>query len=156
MTVQEAGRGKAGKAKKKRLSARKPVRASTSYLALARELPIRPLRSDEELDAAIAMVDRLLSRRKPLDEQEQGYLDSLSHEIERYEALAYPMPNVSAEAMLRHLIEAKGVTLSQAAADTGIALSTISAVLSGKRKLNRNHIETLAPYFGVEPGAFLG
>lgn len=31
---------------------------SESYLALIREFPLRQIRSDEELDAAIAMLDK--------------------------------------------------------------------------------------------------
>ena len=58
--------------------------------------------------------------------------------------------------MLRHLIDAKSVTLSEVAAKTGIAVSTLSSVLRGKRELNRGHIEKLAPVFGVAPGVFLG
>jgi HTH-type transcriptional regulator/antitoxin HigA len=118
--------------------------------------PIHPIRSEKDLDQAIAVIDKLISRRKPLDPQEKDYLDSLSHEVERYEAVAHPMPAVSDAAMLRHLIEARGVTLSEAAKGSGIALSTLSSVLSGKRHLNRSHIEKLAPYFGVEPAVFLG
>ena len=79
----------------------------------------------------------------------------LSHEIERCEAAAYPMPAVSGAAMLRHLIEAREATLSEVAAATGIAVSTLSAVLAKKRKLNLAHIGVLAPYFGVRPGVLL-
>ncbi len=131
-------------------------RASSSYLALVITYPIHPIHSEEDLDQAIAVIDKLLSRRKPLDPQEQDYLDSLSNEVERYEAVAHPMPAVSDAAMLRHLIEARAVKLSEVAEATGIALSTLSSVLSGKRHLNRSHIEKLAPYFGVEPAVFLG
>ena len=130
--------------------------ASASYLKLAAVFPIRPLHSEVELDEAIRVVDRLLSRKKPLDGQEQGYLDSLSHEIERDEAANVPMPDVSGTAMLQHLIEARNATLSEVAAKTGIAVSTLSSVLKGKRELNRGHIEKLAPVFGVAPGVFLG
>jgi HTH-type transcriptional regulator/antitoxin HigA len=129
--------------------------ASASYLALAKAYPIHPIRSEEDLDTAIAVVDRLLSRRKPLAPPEQDYLESLSHEIERYEAVAHPMPAVSGAAMLRHLVEARGVTLSKLAEETGIAVSTLSAVLNHRRNLNLTHIEKLAPYFGVEPSVFL-
>ena len=117
--------------------------------------PIRPLRSEADLDQAIKILDRLLSRKKPLDEQEQGYFDSLSHEIERYEESNVPMPKVSGTAMLRHLIEAGELTLSSVASATGIAVSTLSSVMSGKRELNRNHIEKLAAFFGVAAGVFL-
>jgi transcriptional regulator with XRE-family HTH domain len=57
--------------------------------------------------------------------------------------------------MLRHLMEARGVTQTEVASVTGIMKSTLSAVLTGKRELTRSHIEKLAPYFGVGPGAFL-
>ncbi len=130
------------------------TRANARYLKLATKFPIRPLCSDVELDQAIDVIDRLLSRKQPLDEQEQGYLESLSHEIERYEAANVAIPNVSGIAMLRHLIEAREVTLSELAATTDLAVSTISSVLNGKRHLNRRHIEKLAPYFGVSPGVF--
>ena len=129
------------------------MRASASYLALVRAYPIHPIQSDDDLDHAIAMVDSLLCRL--LDKDEQGYLEVLSHEIERYEAVAYPMPNVSEGAMLRHLMEAHDMNLSQAAEATGIAVSTLSAVLSGKRRLNLSHIRALASCFGIEPAVFL-
>jgi len=129
---------------------------SSSYLNLVAAYPIHPIRSEEDLDEAIAVIDKLLSRPKPLDPQEKDYLESLSYEVERYEASAYPMPSVSDAALLRHLMEAKEVSQSDVARATGIALSTISSVLKGKRSLNRTHIETLASYFGVPPGVFLG
>jgi HTH-type transcriptional regulator/antitoxin HigA len=56
--------------------------------------------------------------------------------------------------MLRFLIEAKGVTQAQAAKGAGIAESTVSEVLAGKRKLNRAQIGKLCRYFGVGTGAF--
>jgi HTH-type transcriptional regulator/antitoxin HigA len=131
------------------------VRANSAYLALVKQYRIHPIQSDADLDRAIAVVDGLLCRQGPLDPQEQDYLDILSHEIERYEALAHPMPAVSDAGMLRHLLDAKGVTLSRASTETGIAISTLSAVAKGKRKLNRDHIQKLARYFGVEPGVFM-
>ncbi|MDB5385529.1 MAG: putative transcription regulator containing domain [Planctomycetaceae bacterium] len=130
-------------------------RASASYLKLVVAFPIRPLRNDDELNQAIGVLDRLLSRKKPLDDQEQGYFDSLSHEIEYYEDANVPMPEVSGIAMLRHLIDTRNATLSEVAAGAEIAVSTMSSVLGGKRKLNRTHIEKLARYFEVKPGLFL-
>jgi HTH-type transcriptional regulator / antitoxin HigA len=127
--------------------------AAPSYLALVCNYPIHPIRSEKDLDDAIAVVDGLLCRS--LDKDEQDYLDVLSHEIERYESAAYPMPPVSAAAMVRHLLDARDVTLSEVSKGTGIVLSTLSAVLHGKRKLNLAHVQTLAAYFGVEPVVFL-
>jgi len=74
--------------------------------------------------------------------------------IEQYESEAHPMAPVSDVEMLRHLIEAKGVSQKEVAKATGIADSTISEVLKGKRVLNRGHIGKLARYFGVSPDVF--
>ena len=116
------------------------------------EFPIRPIRSDKELDHAICVLDRLLSRKRALDSQEQGYFDSLSHEIQLYEEASIVMPAVSGADMLRHLIDAREATMTDVAVQTGIAVSTISAVLGGKRKLNRNHIENPGPLLRCRPG----
>jgi HTH-type transcriptional regulator/antitoxin HigA len=130
-------------------------RASASYLALARVYPIHPIRSDADLDLAIATLDGLQVRPEPLDSQEQDYLESLANEIERYESEAYPMPAVSGADMLRHLLDAHDTSISAVAEATQIAVSTLSAVLKNKRKLNLNHIRALATHFGVENAVFL-
>jgi HTH-type transcriptional regulator/antitoxin HigA len=116
-------------------------------------VPLRPIRSKAALDRAIALVDELLDRGN-LGRDEQDYLDVLSDLIERYEAEEHPIAPVSDAQMLQHLIEAKGVTQADVARETGIAESTISEVLAGKRSLNRTHIGKLARYFHVEPGVF--
>jgi HTH-type transcriptional regulator / antitoxin HigA len=124
------------------------------YLDWIREFPLRPIRSNRELHDALAVIDRLLSQKRLLHE-ERDYLDVLSGLVERYEKEEYPMSPVSDGEMLAHLIEAKSVTQVQVARATGIAESTISAVLSGNRRLNRDHIEKLARYFHVGVRAFL-
>ncbi len=140
-------------------SPRRAARGSDSYLALARAFPLCPLRSEADLDRATRVLEGLLSRTRPLDAKEQDYLEVLSHEIERYEAEAYPMPEVSGADMLRYLIDQREVTLSEVAQATGVAVSTLSDILNQKaarkRKLNLDHIQALAPYFGVEPAVFL-
>lgn len=124
------------------------------YLDLVRAFPLRPIRSDEELDRAIATVNSLIDR-DDLDPGEDDYLDVLSDLVEKYETEHHPIPAVSEADMLRHLIEARDVTQAQLAADTGIAESTVSAILSGKRGLSRNHVVALARYFKVSPAVFI-
>ena len=129
--------------------------ARESYFSLFRAFPIRPIRSEKELDEAIEVARKLFCRGKPLNRAEDDYFQLLSHEIERYEAVAYPMPPVPPAEMLRHLMEGHDTTLSKVADGSGVSLSTLSAVLNGKRKLNLTHIRSLASYFGVEPSVFL-
>ena len=123
------------------------------YLELVLRLPLRPIRSDKELNAAVKMVDSLLDR-KDLALEEEDYLEVLGDLIEQYESEAHPIAPVSDVEMLRHLIEAKGVSQTEVSKATGIADSTISEVLKGKRSLNRSHIGKLARYFSVSPDVF--
>jgi HTH-type transcriptional regulator/antitoxin HigA len=124
------------------------------YLDLVRRFPLRPLRAGRDLDAAIAMIDSLIDLPK-LTVPERDYLDVLSDLVEAYEAEKVPMRPVGDSDLLRFLIEQKGVTQIEVATGAGIAGSTISEVLAGKRKLNRGQIAKLARYFHVEPGVFL-
>jgi HTH-type transcriptional regulator / antitoxin HigA len=124
------------------------------YLALIRELPLRPIRTEAGLDRAIAMVDAL-SDREALSPDEHDYLLVLSGLIEKYEDERYPIPAVSGIAMLRYLIESRGVSQAKVAAEASIAESTLSEILAGKRKLGIRHVTILARYFKVDPGLFI-
>ena len=124
------------------------------YLKLVRHFPLRPLRTNTDLDAAVAVIDSLIDQND-LAAPEQDYLDVLSNLVEAYENEAVPMGPVGDAEMLLFLLEQKGVTQSELATGARIAESTISEVLSGKRKLNRTQIGKLARYFHIEPGAFL-
>lgn len=123
------------------------------YLELIRRFPLRPLRTNADLDAAVAVVDSLIDQHVLL-QPEQDYLDVLSDLVEDYEAEAVPIRPVADAEMLRFLVENSRVKQSDLAKQSGIAESTISEVLAGKRKLNRAQIGKLARYFHVEPGAF--
>jgi HTH-type transcriptional regulator / antitoxin HigA len=125
------------------------------YLELVQRFPLRHLRSDRELKRAIKMIDTLIIR-SDLARGEQDYLDVLTDIVEKYEAENCPMSPVSDADMLRHLIEARGITQAQLSADVNIPMSSISEVLHGKKKLTRRHIGILAEYFRVDPGVFLG
>ena len=124
------------------------------YLELVRQFPLRPLRTESDLDSAIAVIDSLIDQDN-LSAPEQDYLDVLSDLVEAYEAEAVPITPVGDAEMLKFLIEQKGVSQNETAVGAKIAESTISEVLSGKRKLNRSQISKLSQFFHVEPGAFL-
>jgi HTH-type transcriptional regulator / antitoxin HigA len=127
---------------------------SDRYLDLFRAFPIRPVRSDSELDRAVAMIDSLVDREE-LEPDEQDYLDVLADQVEKQESEQHPLPAVPEADLLRHLIEARGITQLQLATDTGIVESTISNILSGKRAMSRKHIAAFASYFHVSPAVFI-
>jgi HTH-type transcriptional regulator / antitoxin HigA len=121
------------------------------YIDLVKAFPLTSIRTERQLDAAQTVMDRLLSKVR-LHRGERMYLDALSDLVMRYEDEHYPIEPVSDAAMLQHLLEAKGVTQSQVHKDTGIALSLLSEVLSGKRKFSKSMIGKLAEYFHVDKG----
>jgi HTH-type transcriptional regulator/antitoxin HigA len=132
---------------------RRDAEPSIPYLALIQRFPLRPIRSDEEPDQAIEVIDELTDR-EDLDQSEKDNLDVLSGLIERYEAAAYPIGPVSDADVLAHLIEARGITQAALAHEAEVAESTISEILAGKRFLYRLQIARLARYFNVGPTVF--
>ena len=127
---------------------------SDRYLELVRQVPLRPIRSESELNRAIEQIDALLDQDRAVTPRTTTSTFSATL-VEKYEDEHDPMPPVSGAEMLRFLIESQHTTQSKVATGTGISESTISEVLAGKRELNRKHIEALSRHFHVSPAVFL-
>ena len=123
------------------------------YFKLVRVFPLRPLRSESDLDRAIALIDSLVTR-DDLDSGEEDYLDVLSDLVHKYEAEHDPIAPVPDADMVRFLLESNDMTQTELAEQSGIAVSTVSEILSGKRKLTRDHIGALSRIFHVSPAVF--
>lgn len=124
-------------------------RERDSYLQLILAFPLTSIRSEQHLDAAQAVIDRLLAQGR-LDHGTTLYLDALSDLVARYEDEHYPIAPSSDADMLRHLLDAKGVTQTQLHQETGLPKSTISEVLAGKKPFSRQMIRKLAEFFAVD------
>jgi len=120
-----------------------------SYLACVRAFPLTTISSHEHMKAAQAVMDRLLAQAR-LNRGEQSYLDALSDLVASYEDAHFPIEPASDADMLRHLLDAKGVSQADLHRETGISKSSISEVLSGKKPLSRQMIRRLADYFHVD------
>lgn len=129
------------------------ITATKKYLDLVSRFPLRPIEREEELDAAIAVVDLLLAKRR-LSKDEDDYLDVLGDLIHKYEKSAHPIEPASDAEMLKHLLESRDLSQTELHEATGIAISTISAILNGKRRLSRRHIAALSAYFHVSADSF--
>jgi HTH-type transcriptional regulator/antitoxin HigA len=119
-----------------------------AYLELVKTFPLTSIRSEDDLEAAQKVMDRLLAEAR-LSSGEAMYLDALSDLVAAYEDEHYPIEPASDAEILSHLMEAKGITQTELHRNTKIAKSTISEVLAGKKLFSRQMIRTLADYFGI-------
>ena len=125
-----------------------------TYLTLIRTCPLRPLRSEADLDEAMVILDALVVK-DALSAAEADYLAVLSDLVEQYEAEAHPIPPASDAALLQHLLEAHAVTPVEVAQATGMDAVTLAAVLAGTLQLTREQIGQLARYFQMSPSVFV-
>lgn len=133
-----------------------PKRTKKTYEELIAEFPLRPIKNERMNDRAGKIAGDLALHAEALSRGELDYLDVLTTLIEIYEAEhhAIDTSDLTPVDFLRHLIEENGLTLSRLADETGIKVSTLSLILSGKRKMNVRHMNELAKRFGVNTSLF--
>jgi HTH-type transcriptional regulator / antitoxin HigA len=133
----------------------KGLRVGARYHQLFDAFPLRPLRTDAERDRAQEMLEWLLrakkDRRSP---DEQDYFDILVRLIEEYENVHYPMGEPTDVEMVEHLMAIRGLSQTELAIGVRIHKATLSNLMTGRRRLTREHIEAIAAFFHVSPAVF--
>ena len=123
--------------------------------------PYFHITDDEHYKEALELVENLLEEAEDsLDDPLNAIIEMLSHAIEAYEIedkeLAafekHAMDQPADLAMLRLLMDQHG--LGTAYLPEIGSKSMVSRVLSGKRSLNKKHIQALAERFSIDPGLF--
>jgi HTH-type transcriptional regulator / antitoxin HigA len=132
-----------------RISAPLKGKIRDDYLALVVRFPLASLKSAEHFQDAQAVIDTLLTKQ-PMSAGEEIYLDALSDLVAAYEDTHYPIEPASDADILRHLMEAKQISQAELHRDTGLAKSSISEVLAGRKSFSRQMMRTLADYFKVD------
>lgn len=94
-----------------------------------------------------------LGEKGRLKAKERGFAELLTLLIEAYEEECYPVRRASPVEVLQELLTANGLKQKDLASLLG-SESLVSAVLSGKRELNRRHIERLSKRFHFSPAVF--
>jgi len=132
------------------------AKVSKEYLGLIAAFPLKPIRNETELKRATKVAEKLMVRdENDLTADETGYLEVLARLIEEYEDVHYPMDEPTPAGMLEFMIEQRDVTQREVAEATGIPISTVSELISGKRGFTLNHVERLAAYFHCNPAVFI-
>ena len=127
---------------------------SDDYLKLIVKFPLVSIRSATHFQKAQSIIDELLALEK-LSAGELLYLDALSDLVATYEDEAFPIDRPSDAAILSHLMDAKGVSQAEVCQGAGISKSTVSEVLSGKRRISRIMAGKLATFFHVDKSVLM-
>jgi HTH-type transcriptional regulator / antitoxin HigA len=130
-----------------------PGRSSNEYLALLRAFPPRPIRDDDEHRRAVAVVNGLLDR-PALNPDEEDYLDVLGLLIADYEDTIYEHPEFTPVERLRHLMEEHSLTQAELARRAGVAVTSLSDILNGERRISPRIRAKFAEWFGVAASFF--
>jgi HTH-type transcriptional regulator/antitoxin HigA len=110
--------------------------------------------TDDQLNDAVAVIDRLLDKGLLSDDEEQ-YLDVLSVLVEAYESEHIPFPEIAGVEVLRHIMAENGLRQSDLL-DVFETRSVASEVINGKRPLTLNHVRRLSERFRLPAEVFLG
>lgn len=113
------------------------------------------LRTDEEYEAAIAEIERLLDEDPQAGTEAFDRLEFLSVLVEHYEEERYPMDAVTPQEAVTFMLQQKG--MSRADLDDAMGgRSRVSEFFSGKRVLSKAQVEALRRFLGVPADILLG
>jgi HTH-type transcriptional regulator/antitoxin HigA len=94
-----------------------------------------------------------LDRRSQLTAAERNFAELLTLLIEAYEEKHHSIRSASPVEVLQELLLANDLRQKDLVPQLG-SESVVSEILSGKRELNKNHIEKLSKRFNVSPEVF--
>jgi antitoxin component HigA of HigAB toxin-antitoxin module len=139
-----------------------------AFLRLLREIPPRPIETQEEYDLFLEIVKKIdlfltkldaeksLAQSQVLRERVEGYAryaKVVGELIEHFERMRYPAKGKPEDA-LAFLMEQHGLVQTSLSKELG-GQSVVSSILKGKRKLNLEQIRRLAARFNVSPLTFI-
>ncbi len=122
------------------------------YARLIAELPPRPIRTDDEARIVETRIGDLMGL-KVLSDAQLDYLDVLSDQLGDWEESNEEIPDIYGVELVRFLLDEQGLRQKDLTPIFGTE-SIASEVLSGRRELQRKHIEALSNFFKVSPSAF--
>jgi len=129
-------------------------KANTEYRRIRNLIPLGVLRSTEDYEKAVGVLDEILDKIGEDEEHPLAELaEALSVFIESYEEAHTQLPIASPRAVLKFLINEH--SLNQSDLPELGSQGVVSEILSGKRDLNVRQIKILAKRFGVSPAALL-
>ena len=127
--------------------------ASREYTVLLAKIPPKVIRTGKENEAYTEILYDLDRRSKTLTPAEKELAQLLTLLIEDFEEKRYRLPRAKPLEVLHILMDQHGLRQKDLV-DVFGAPSIVSEVLTGKRELNKHHIQRLSRRFHVSPELF--
>lgn len=125
-----------------------------TWAAFDRMVRLRPIRSADEYDRTVALMNFLLDVVGDREDHAlSGLLDLIGELVEDYDATHYAIEASEPREVLRYLMEMRG--LKQGDLADIVPQSNLSAILAGKRKISANLAGKLARYFRISAAVFV-
>ncbi|MCH4090724.1 helix-turn-helix domain-containing protein [Acetobacter sp.] len=112
-------------------------------------MDIKPIRNDDDLDAAIAEIGRLMELNPKHGSQDGDRLEIMTDLVSAYEDRRYPvgLPDPIDAILCR--LEDKGMSRRQLCAEAGVAESRLSDALNRKRGLSMGMVRAFSRILGL-------
>lgn len=124
------------------------------YAAMLAAVLPQPVLTKAEHSRQLKWIDVLMGQKR-LSAEEEAILELLATCVQAYEEKKYGIPTSPPHEILKHLMEANGLTQRDLWPLFGTA-SRISEALSGKRPISKTQAIKLARRFKVSTDLFLG
>jgi HTH-type transcriptional regulator/antitoxin HigA len=125
-----------------------------TWAAFDRVAHLRPIRSAEEYDRTVAMMNGLLDIVGDKEDHPlAGLLDLVGELVQEYDAGHYAIEASDPADVLNFLMMQRG--LKQTDLGEVVPQSNLSAILAGKRKISATLAGKLARFFNVNAGVFI-
>jgi HTH-type transcriptional regulator/antitoxin HigA len=125
-----------------------------TWAAFDRIAHLRPIRTEEEYDHTVSLMNYLLDM---VGDQENhtlsGLLDLVGELVADYDTNHFAIEASEPKEVLRYLIESRG--LKQGDLADVVPQSNLSAILAGKRKISATLAGKLAKFFSISPAVFV-
>ena len=125
-----------------------------TWAAFDRVAHLRPIRTEEEYDRTVSLMNYLLDIVGDREDHAlSGLLDLVSKLVADCDTSHYAIEASAPNEILRHLIELRGLKQSDLAEI--VPQSNLSAILAGKRKISAALAGKLGKFFNISPAVFV-
>jgi HTH-type transcriptional regulator/antitoxin HigA len=134
----------------------RPSALAGRFERLVELMPPQAIRDDAQYQKTLAMIDRLMARKK-LTQGQALYLETLVQLVQVYESEHHAIDTSDLRGIdsLRHLLAENEMNASDLARLLGVHASMGSKILKGERSLTVDHVRKLAARFRVRPELFI-